>query len=204
MNPFDIEHEFYYSSEPSRLSKLLDRWFLYQKVIELHGSIYELGVFQGIGLIQWATFNKLTDSKFPITGFDTFGKFPDGSTHDDLEYVKKFVRNAGSESISVEYLEIILEQKGISKNVELISGDACITIPNHLEPLRPKLINLDFDLYFPSKIAINVFWNQLQEGGILILDDYDESYGVRKAVKECFGKVTPLRTPYRKLAYFIK
>lgn len=202
-SPFELEHGFYHSSDPSRISKLLDRWFLYQKVLNLQGSIYELGVFQGVGVIQWATFNKITGSNSDILGFDTFSKFPNCSEKDDLAYVGNFLKNAGNQSIRRDALMKILVEKDIADNVLLIEGNFCDTIQRK-EMIKPKLINLDFDLYFPSKVAIETLWLRLQVGGILIIDDYDESLAVRELIKEYFSEIIPFRTPFRKLAYLVK
>lgn len=206
MDAFETEHAFYYTSSPTRLIKLLDRWFVFQKIIELPGPIYELGVFKGVGLIQWATFIKSTKKVTALVGFDTFGKFPAPSPEiDDIDYVSQFIKNAGSQSIDINLLKKIMRRKILDYNLKLIQGDGCQTIPPYsTNAEKPKLINLDFDLYEPSITALRSFWPKLVKGGILLIDDYDESSGVRKAVSQYFEDRIPERTPYRKLAYFIK
>lgn len=207
MDAFDAEHAFYYTSDSSRLAKLLDRWFIFEKTMDVPGPIYELGVFKGLGLIQWATFRKLVAKTFEIVGFDVFGTFPAGDDKvDDLKYINNFVTAAGNQSISIEELRKILNRKGMNHNIKLIKGDAVTTIKEYCDfnQSKPRLINLDFDLYYPTIMGLKFLWPRLQKGGILLIDDFDESAGVRQAISEYFELGSPFRTPYRKLAYFVK
>ena len=51
---------------------------LYKKIIELPGSVIELGVFKGSSLIQFCTFRELLENENSrrIVGFDMFDEFP--------------------------------------------------------------------------------------------------------------------------------
>ena len=47
-----------------------------------------------------------------------------------------------------------------------------------------SLINLDLDLYEPSKIVLESLYPRLSKNGIIILDNYKTFYGETKAVNE--------------------
>ena len=51
-----------------------------------------------------------------------------------------------------------------------------------------SLINLDFDLYYPSKIALEKSWPKLSKNGIIIFDNYKIFDGETKAVDEFLKK----------------
>jgi len=53
-----------------------------------------------------------------------------------------------------------------------------------------RFINLDFDLYEPTKEALELMWPQLVHGGIVLIHDYNNPkyLGVKKATDEFFLK----------------
>lgn len=77
-NAFDYENGFILTSEPYRLGKILAHYEIYKKIVNLPGDVFELGVFKGNSLIQFATFRHLleNDKSRKIVGFDIFGYFP--------------------------------------------------------------------------------------------------------------------------------
>ena len=188
MNIWNIENSFYLNSNTSRLNKALCQFELFKKTVNLHGDIVECGVFKGTSLIRFATLRELYKKKSRrIVGFDTFGKFPSAEFSKDVKLRSKFVKQSGNESISTNQLMRILKNKKIDTNVELIKGDITKTIPEYLErypKLKISLLNLDVDLYEPSKVILENFYPRLTKGGVLILDDYGVFPGETKAVNE--------------------
>lgn len=59
--------------------------------------------------------------------------------------------------------------------IELVKGDVCETIPKFVESrgegLRIALLNLDLDLYEPTRIALEYFVPRMARGGV-IFDEY--------------------------------
>ena len=74
--------------------------------------------------------------------------------------------------------------------VDLVEGDACSTIPayvtNHPE-LIVALLYLDFDLYEPTKVAIENLLPLVPKGGIVVFDEVNVKRwaGETQALKEC-------------------
>jgi len=86
-----------------------------------------------------------------------------------------YLLNAGNQSISVEQLKKVLQNKGVDKNVELIAGDINKTVPDFVKNnpgVRFSLIHLDVDIYKPSATILEFLFPLLSKGGIIIFDDY--------------------------------
>lgn len=73
------------------------------------------------------------------------------------------------------------------KNINLIEG----MVENTLKKIVPKkisLLRLDTDFYESTKICLKILYPKLNKNGVLIIDDYGNWKGCRKAVDEYFGK----------------
>ena len=53
-------------------------------------------------------------------------------------------------------------------------------------PNKISLLRLDTDLYESTKVELNILYPLLVENGVLIIDDYGDFPGCRKAVDEYF------------------
>lgn len=188
---WDFENGFYLTCESSRIGKLLNHLEIYKKIIGLPGDILEFGVYKGQSMVRLLTFRNLFESEFSkkVIGFDIFGKFPDELQLDsDKEFVESF-ENAGGYGISKEELEMHLNNKGFS-NYSLIKGNIIHTIPEFLSqnlPLKISLLHIDVDVYEPTKVILENFWDKIIKDGILMLDDYGTIEGETKAVDEFFA-----------------
>jgi|TARA_B100000780_G_C21107521_1_gene447338 hypothetical protein len=207
---FEFENNFYFSCESTRMAKWAAHYELFQRVKDLPGAFVECGLFKGVSFLRFAMFRAIfgNESALKMIGFDVFGEFPDSSFAEDQKYIDKFVNEAGSQSISEDQLWSLLQEKGIDKNVELIAGDICQTVPDYLlkeSSLRISLLNLDVDIYEPSVTILENLWPRIVKGGILILDDYGKFTGETNAVDEFFkGKdVSIERFPFCQFPSFI-
>ena len=189
--PFEYENDFYLSSDIMRIGKLLAHYELYKMVRDIPGAILECGVFKGISLIRFATFRDLFGNSFSkkIIGFDTFSGFPETDFEDDKKMRQYHLDTAGGESISKQQLTDILKHKTIDRNVELVEGDITETLPEYVKAhpeLKISLLNLDTDIYEPSKAILECLYPRLVKGAVLLLDDYGSFPGETKAVDEYF------------------
>lgn len=118
-----------------------------------------------------------------IIGFDTFTGFPsvskeDLSSNDDLNALKQGGFSS-FDRIEDEMRDCIIEfdnNRFLNQfpKIELIKGDATKTIPEFVERNPHTLISLlflDFDLYEPTKIALEYFAKRVVKGGVIVFDE---------------------------------
>jgi hypothetical protein len=187
------------------LARFLTHYEIFKKVVDLPGAIVDLGVYRGASTFSWAKFCEIfcpTDVKKVVYGFDTFSGFPALTTEDGIEdpfQDRRIGGYHGGEQIE-ETLRRAQEATRIDKHIrhvdriEWIKGDVVETIPQFIkdkgEGLRICLLNLDLDLYAPTKTALECFVPRMVHGGIIICDEYavDTFGGESKAVDEYFKK----------------
>lgn len=59
------------------------------------------------------------------------------------------------------------------------------TFPRHSQKIKKiSILRLDGDWYESTKVSLEYFYDKVQEGGIVIIDDYGSYEGCRKAVDE--------------------
>ena len=137
-----------------------------------------------------------------IIGFDAFGEFPDTDFQEDKKWREKFISDSGEQGIGEDQLMQVLKHKKCDENVELIKGDVLKTIPAYLEKhpeLKISFLNIDVDVYEPTKAVLEHFYPRVSRGGVILLDDYANVFpGANKAVDEYFkGKDVQIkRLPY--------
>ena len=188
---WEYENNFFLTSAPQRLSKIIAHYELFKMAVELPGSIVECGVFKGCSLIRFAMMRHMFGGDFTkkIIGFDIFGRFPATSFAEDIKVRQNFVNEAGEEGISRDQLTEILKLNALDKNVDLVEGDITKTVPVYVDAhpaLKIALLNLDTDIYEPAVTIMKHLYPRIVKGGILILDDYGVFPGETKAVDDYF------------------
>ncbi len=141
------------------------------------GAVAEFGVFQGGTLAIIAKTLRGLGWKGKIYGFDLFGEpasrcsvmdvFPSGKYSPDYETVRRYCEPYG---------------------VELIQGD----ISETHKVLKGTLLMFSFfdtDYYSPTRVALEMCYNQTVKGGIIAFDHYfsegwEDTIGERIAAKE--------------------
>lgn len=184
---WDYENGFYLTSPANRICKLLAQYELYKTIIDLPGHIVECGVFKGTSLIRFATFREALESPVSrkIIGFDAFGKFPRQGDGGDITFANEF-ESAGGQGISKGELEKVLAHKQFT-NYDLVEGDILQTLPKYVEEhpeLKIALLHIDVDIYEPSKVALNLLYDRVVRGGLVVFDDYGTVAGETRAVDE--------------------
>ena len=207
---FEHENDFYLSCESSRIAKLLAHFKFLEITAKIKGEIIECGVFKGASFSRFAMYRKILNLEHKkLIGFDTFGSFPETNYEKDKEMRKKFIEEAGEESISKGQLEEVLKHKDCFQNTDLIEGDIVKTVPEFViqnPKLKISLLNLDVDIYEPTVTILKNFYEKISEGGLLILDDFNSFPGETSAVKEYFsGKHIKIMDPiFPNTPYFIQ
>ena len=117
-----------------RLQKILSKYELFKKVINVPGDICECGVFKGAGFMYWL---KLLDlyargEQRKVIGFDTFNEFSNSLLDYEKQSAKDFTDESQFEGVDPE--EILNNAKSAGfKNCELVAGDVLETIPNYVK-----------------------------------------------------------------------
>jgi len=200
---FDYENAFYATASIDRISKFATHLELYNRIKELPGDVIDCGVFKGNSLFRFIKFRELLENSLnrKIIAFDTFGDFPETNSKDDAPIRKQFIDAAGDQSRSKSEIITILKKLGLYKNVELIEGDIIETVPEYLSNNpqgKLSLLNIDVDLYEPTRSCLEGLFPRLVRGGIVILDDYGVFPGANKAIDDYFNS-SELRV--QKLSY---
>jgi len=202
------------------LSQILFANEIYQKILNVQGSIFEFGVRWGQNL---ALFESLRGIYEPynynrkIYGFDTFKGFPSVHAKDTSS---SYSSQPGEYSVSNnydEYLEQVLNyhesESPLShiKKYELIKGDATVTIDKFLEEnphLVVALAYFDFDIYEPTRKCFEAILPYFTKGSVIVFDEVNHPHfpGETMALNEIIGlnKIRIQRSQYKvHSAYFI-
>jgi len=182
------------------LSRILFFYEIYKKIIHTHGIIIEFGVRWGQTLSIMSALRGIFEPfnrHRKIVGFDTFEGLKGISKNDgELSKCKD-----GSFSVTPgyeDYLDRILSmQEKLNpmshlKRYELVKGDAVKTIPEYLKRHPETIISLaifDFDIYAPTKAALEAIKPHLCKGSILVFDELCDDIlpGETIALRETWG-----------------
>ena len=166
------------------LTRFLALYEIFKKIECVKGSIIECGVNNGFGLMSWAKFSAILEPvnlTRRIYGFDTFDGFPSISD-EDLSATSSHIKKGDLAADVYEELSDLIDIYdstrfiGHVNKVNLIKGDASQTIPDFLDKnphIIVSLLFLDFDLYAPTKIALEHFLPRMPKGSIVAFDELD-------------------------------
>jgi hypothetical protein len=188
------------------ISRFLALYELFKIIKNIEGCIIDCGVNLGFSLF---TFAKLSANleiigglKRKIIGFDTFEGFPNVSNKDGEHIDMNLFRHHGinvydelRNAINVYDNNCFLNQ---FPKIKLIKGDATKTIPEFLKNnpyIIVSLLFIDFDLYEPTKVALEHFLPRIPKGGILAFDEINSEYWVGEtlALIEKAGSLNSLK-----------
>jgi hypothetical protein len=183
------------------LSTFLAKNELFQKVIHTHGYIVECGVYLGAGLMTWANLSAIYEPFNHIrriVGFDTFTGFTRIDTKDKGDNTVQAVEGGlavrGAQADIEESIRLYDLNRPIGHipRAQLVVGDAVKTIPQYVDENRHAmvaLLYLDFDVYEPTKVAIETFLPRMPKGAIIAFDELNQAAwpGETLAVLETVG-----------------
>lgn len=169
------------TAKRQEIAKFLVRHEIFQTFLNVPGVIIECGVNNGQGVCSWLHFSSVYEPynyTRKIVGFDTFAGFPHLEHEDSSSHPESKV--GGYSGASIESLRSIVgghdneRPLGHIPKVELVAGDACLTIPEYFQA-NPQLVvaclNLDFDLYEPTAVAISTFLPRMPRGAVIVFDE---------------------------------
>lgn len=167
------------------ISRFITKYEIYKKIIEVNGSILECGVFAGGGIFSWLHFSSILEPfnhTRKIIGFDTFEGFSGIDSKDTTTGESNHLKEGAfqthnsikEELYSLASIHDSNRPVGHIPKIDLVQGDATQTIPDFIEK-NPhtllSLIYLDFDLYEPTKVALQHLYPRVVTGGIIAFDE---------------------------------
>jgi len=195
---------------------------MFDMVKDVKGDIVECGVGRGRSLLIISAINYFLDKSEggdrKIYGYDSFEGFPKPTSED------RSIRNpqegewsespSGTYKYSEDFTELVLRKAGVlfdDYKLTLTKGFFCDTLISH--PDRPiAILHVDGDLYQSYLDTLNLLYEKVNHGGIIIFDDFfvegpgnKKFPGSRRAVKEFFGEnFSLLKTSVGGTYYYIK
>ena len=172
------------------LARFLARYEIFRMIKDVQGSIVECGVLFGGGLMSFAQLSTILEPynfQRRIIGFDSFEGFPEISVEDTngLPDRKSAHLKQGGFAAPCAYEDlqqaIALYDRNRFLNhfpkVQVVKGAFEQTSSQFLED-HPHLVvsclYLDFDIYAPTKIAIERFYPRIPKGGVVVFDELNE------------------------------
>lgn len=165
------------------MSKLLARYEIFKKILNIHGSIVEVGVNAGNGTFSYAHFSAILEPynhTRRIIGFDTFEGFT-APTQKDLigkriEHMREGAFNsAGYFENMLEAAKLFDENRplGHIPKIELVKGPVKNTLKTYLDE-HPELIvamlGLDVGLEEATTPVLEMLYDRIPKGGIVTFD----------------------------------
>lgn len=168
----------------SNLTRFLALYEIFKRVQHVKGSIVECGVFRGFGTMTWAKLSAILEPvnlTRRIYGFDSFAGFPSVSEVDKTDFsshvaVGDLYADSYDEILELASINDSTRFLGHIPKVKLIKGDATRAIPEFVEAhphLLVSLLFLDFDLYEPTRVALEHFVPRMPKGSVIAFDELD-------------------------------
>jgi hypothetical protein len=161
------------------LTRFLARHELFRMVQDVQGCILECGVYAGQGLMSWAQMSAILEpvggAFRHVYGFDTFSGFPSVHRKDLKQWRKGDLRMDRFADLK-HCIELFDANRFLPQfpKVTLIKGDFGKTARAFLKQnphLLVSLLYLDFDLYEPTKLALELFLPRMPAGAVLAFDE---------------------------------
>lgn len=185
------------------LSKFLARVQIFRDhVLHVHGNIIECGLLHGASLFTWAKLSTIfepVNHTRRIIGFDTFTGFGEFHEKDAGTPFKPGDLKGLDEDRMKAAVDVFDLNRPLShiQKIELVKGDLAVTAGQYADAnpyMTVAMLNLDVDLYEPTKAALDAFVPLMPKGGVIIFDEanYSRFKGETIAIKEYF-KLNNLR-----------
>jgi hypothetical protein len=146
------------------------------------GNVAEVGVFQGHFAKEIN--NLFPDRKFYL--FDTFEGFDnrdiqqESKKNNNYDNFQNWVESTGK--FADTNVETVIRKLPYPQNCTIIKG----YFPETFDVFDEEFcfVNLDVDLFSPTKAGLKIFYPQMCRGGVILVHDYFSLDGVKSAVDE--------------------
>lgn len=171
------------------IMQFIARYELHKLIASVPGDIVELGVCGGGGLFSFAQCAFAYEPAYDhrrVIGFDTFEGFPGSSIGEEdalglaphLKTGGAFSAGGGTEEelrrLAGVHEDFRLLRRDGHRQIELVRGDVAKTVPEYLAKNPGSivaLLYLDMDLYAPTASALELLWDRVPKGGVVVFDE---------------------------------
>ncbi len=163
------------------------------------GDLVECGVWRGGNLALAGLVRKKLGFNRQIWAYDTYAGMTAPTEFDeklakDVDTVAKFNKldradyndwcYASRDDVTQNFANIV----GENAELRIVEGPVQETLLDRDNlPEKIAILRLDTDFYDSTKAEMEILYPRLSSGGLLIIDDYGEWAGARKAVDEYFA-----------------
>ena len=180
-NPFSMIRDDRFVANAQAIEYILDK--------NIQGDIVEVGVWKGGSIISMLmTLQKNNSLNRNVHLYDTFSGM---TPHTDKDFDQDN-RTAESLISSDPFWLCISSLDEVKNNIKVSSdypedlikyhvGDIC---KNEYIPEKIAFLRLDTDWYESTKCELEMFYNSVASGGVIMLDDYGHWQGCKRAVDE--------------------
>ncbi|HUZ75362.1 MAG TPA: TylF/MycF/NovP-related O-methyltransferase [Stellaceae bacterium] len=190
----DIADAPFLFSTRAMVSEMAVRFELFSMVRDVSGAIVECGVAKGNNLLLFGHLSSIMEPyaiNRRIIGFDTFEGFRSLGGKGDPRDIGESDFSETSEKVVQRAIDLadLNRAAGHIRRTEIVKGDAVTTIGPYVEnhpELTVALLYLDFDIYEPTRVALQHLLPLVCKGGIVAFDEfnYDKFAGETAAAKE--------------------
>lgn len=202
------------SPDIDRIRKMLVRYDLFRKTIDVPGDVVECGVFKGVGVMYWLKLLQIYSptQRKRVVGLDTFSPFAGAMRDYERPTAQDLLEEARFDGVEADVIMGYAKAAGLDDKLELISGDVAQTAAEYVAAnpgFRISLLHLDVDTYDATKAVLTAFYDHITPGGIVVCDEYAyRGWGESDAVDEFLkGRgVRVMTVPFSDTptAYFVK
>lgn len=159
----------------------------------IEGDFVECGVWKGGNILGICSYlSSMGIENRSVWLYDTFSGMTEPK-EEDIDYTG--TRNYPLCDVNIESVKSVVDKSNYSKeSMKYIVGDVCETLSDLTNiPQKIALLRLDTDWYDSTKKELDVLYDCVVQGGVIIIDDYGHWQGCKKAVDEFFDtrKITP-------------
>lgn len=169
--PWQTDVEFQRISRATRRHTLVDVWRRYElwslvgELVDVPGSILEVGVWRGGTGALLATRASELGITDPVFLCDTWRGVVK-TTEVDTYY-----RDGKHDDASVDVVAALMRDLGLT-NVELLEGTFPDETGEQVADRRFRLCHCDVDVYESARGVLDWVWPRLSAGGVVVFDDY--------------------------------
>jgi hypothetical protein len=164
------------------VTDLIARIDLFKLILEIPGHIVECGVNKGNSLMLYGHLSSILEPyaiNRTVVGFDTFSGFRSINYEKDPLDINQETFADGSSLGTLNQAIHLFDQNRVVPHfnrIEVVVGDAVTTIPEYVQTTKHMtiaMLYLDFDLYEPTKVAIEHFYPLVCKGGLVVFDEFN-------------------------------